>query len=214
MNAYREKPKITALTAALWMAVAGLALVGYALFAAMSKPEPSGYRGLAKGAMAKLILSNKAPTQPNLSFFGPEGKAMTLADFKGRVVLVNFWATWCAPCIEEMPGLAALQEMQGGPQFEVIAINVDIREPGISEAREELQKLSGGQLRFFADPTMNLAYEARAQGMPTTILYAADQREIARYIGKADWASPDARALVRAAIAEGQQQTPAIPAGR
>lgn len=203
MKAYRENPKITVLTAALWMALAGLALIVYVLFNAMSKPDTSGYRGLAQGAMAKLIMANRAPTQPSLAFNGPDGKKMTLADLKGRVVLVNFWATWCAPCLEEMPALAALQKMQGGPEFEVIAVNVDIREPGLSEARAELERLSGGQLRYFADPTMNLAYEARAAGMPTTILYASDQREIARYVGKANWASPEARALIRAAIAEG-----------
>jgi thiol-disulfide isomerase/thioredoxin len=203
MTDTRPRLKFTALTAGL-LAAAALAIgVLYGVSAHKSKPAPVAYQAYATGAMAKLNVMRRAPPQPATTLLAPDGRQTTLAAFKGRVVLVNFWALWCAPCLEEMPTLAALQAKEGGADFEVIAVNVDMREPFKSEARAELEKLSGGALRFFQDPTMAITYDAKVQGMPTTILYDRHGRELARLPGAADWASPQARAMVRAAIAQG-----------
>jgi thiol-disulfide isomerase/thioredoxin len=190
-----------AMKVAGWLALGGLLAAVYVLFAAVSKPADSGYARFAKGELAELVTTRDPPAQPLNRFTNAAGTELSLADFRGKVTLVNLWATWCAPCIEEMPTLAALQESYSKDRFTVVAISVD-RKDMADRAQKDLKKLAGDTLAFYNDPSSAIAYEMKARGMPTTVLYARDGREIARYAGAANWSSPEARALIDAALAE------------
>jgi thiol-disulfide isomerase/thioredoxin len=139
---------------------------------------------------------------PALSFHGPDGKAQTLADFRGRTVLLNLWATWCAPCRKEMPGLDQLQAEMGGRDFEVVAINIDTR--NLERPRAWLAEHNIGRLAYYADPEakvfQDLKRAGQAVGMPTTILVDAHGCNLGVLHGAAEWASPDARRLISAAL--------------
>ena len=148
-----------------------------------------------RGELAKLTVLDEPPVQPDGEFIGPDGEAVTLADFRGQVVLVNLWATWCPPCVKEMPTLAALQAARGGDDFRVLAVSVD-RVPDAEMSREMLDGLSDGTLEFFHDPNYQIPFAAKAQGFPTTILYDRQGRELARLSGDADWAGEEALGLI------------------
>ncbi|MBU6372080.1 MAG: TlpA family protein disulfide reductase [Alphaproteobacteria bacterium] len=164
----------------------------------MSDP---GYKRFAKGAMAKLVVDPAAPAQPATEFLNAENQPVSLAQFRGKVLVVNLWATWCAPCVTEMPTLAALQAAYADKGLVVAPISVD-RLDDRDDAKAELAKLGAGHLAFYGDHTYRIAYDLKAQGFPTTIVYGKDGREIGRVAGEADWNSPDARALIEAALAE------------
>jgi len=137
--------------------------------------------------------------QPPNSFAGPDGVPTQLSAFHGKVVLVNLWATWCAPCVTEMPTLAALQQGMGEKDFKVVAISVD-KANEAEAAKKELADLSKGNLAFYHDPKMAIVYPLKARGFPTSILYDRQGKELARLAGEADWNSPEARALIQAAM--------------
>jgi thiol-disulfide isomerase/thioredoxin len=190
----------------LLKAAGGVALVGllaavYVLFSAVSKPADPGLRAYAVGALQKLEVVREPPPQPLDHFTDATGASRSLADFRGKVVLVNVWATWCAPCIEEMPTLGALQEAYAGRDFEFVAISID-RADIRARAQQDLARLAGGKLAFYQDPSAAIAYKIKvAQGVPISVLYDRTGRELARYSGAADWSSPEARSLVDAALA-------------
>ncbi len=181
---------------------AGAVAVLYVLFAAASKPEQAGgYTRYAQGGLANLAVLADAPPMPAETLRNAEGGAVTLSELAaGQVTLVNLWATWCAPCITEMPTIAALARTYEG-RLNVIAISVDseAKEP---DARAQLAQLSDGSLDFYLEPSRGVLFSAQAAGMPVTILYGRDGRERARLIGGADWASPEAAAMIDAALAE------------
>ncbi|MFW2391022.1 MAG: TlpA family protein disulfide reductase [Methyloceanibacter sp.] len=154
--------------------------------------------GLNKGPMAAFV-ARKAPLDlPDVVFEGPDGAPMSLADLKGKVVLLNIWATWCVPCREEMPQLNALQAGLGGGDFEVVAINID--KGGVDKAKAFLEETGATDLAFYADPSAKLFAKLKAVGMPTTLLLNAQGQEIGRLVGPADWASPEAKKLIETAI--------------
>lgn len=188
--------------AAGWLALAGLLAAVYVLFTAVSKPgDDTSLKRFATGEMEKLVVVRDPPVQPLNVFYDATGAERRLSDFRGKVVLVNLWATWCAPCIEEMPTLAKLADAYRGREFELVAISVD-RNDMKARATEDLRKLAGDSLAFYHDPGSAIAFEVKAQGMPTTILYDRSGQEIARLAGAADWSSAEARALVDAALGE------------
>jgi thiol-disulfide isomerase/thioredoxin len=187
---------------ALWAGLvlaAGVAALIYGLFAVSSKPAAAGYARYARGAMAALEASPRAPAQPAQVFQDAEGRARRLSDFRGEVLLVNVWATWCAPCVRELPTLAALQRRFAGRGLKVAAISVD-SEAKRADAEAMLAERGGGALDFFIDPTRAMAFAIGAPGLPTTILYDRRGVELARLSGGADWASPEAAALMEAAL--------------
>ena len=149
--------------------------------------------------LPKLIESKAAPV-PEIEFTDLDGGTHRLADWQGKVVLLNFWATWCAPCREEMPSLDALQKEKGGEAFEVLtvasgrnteaAITRFFAEAGVSA------------LPTLTDPQMALARSMGVLAMPVTVLIDAEGREVARMTGDADWSSPAALALIDAMLAE------------
>lgn len=151
------------------------------------------------GALASLDIMPNPPPQPIAPFFDAGAKPTTLAAFRGKVVLVNLWATWCAPCVTEMPTLAQLQAKHGGDDFAVVAISVD-REDTRQQAVTKLNELSNGKLAFFHDPKMAVVFPMKARGFPTSVLYDREGKEIARLAGEADWNSPQAHGLIEAAL--------------
>jgi thiol-disulfide isomerase/thioredoxin len=156
---------------------------------------------LATGDLAAFVPTAVPKPPPAASFQGPDG-AKTLADLKGRAVLVNLWATWCVPCREEMPALDKLQAELGGPDFEVVAVNVDTRNP--EKPKAWLQENGIRNLAYYADPTGKLLQvlqrSGHVVGLPTTVLLDAAGCEIGLLKGPADWAGPNAIGLIRAAL--------------
>lgn len=176
-----------------------LAAVLYAMISGCSKP--ADLKSLATGPMAKLAIPAQPGGQPSADFIGPDGKPMHLADLKGQVVVVNFWATWCGPCKEEMPSLAKLAKDYAGKDLKVVAISVDRPEEGA--AAKEFLKSHGG-LAFYNDPKFALpfALNPRADGIPTTLIYDRQGRERARLAGGADWSTEQAKKVMDVVLAE------------
>jgi thiol-disulfide isomerase/thioredoxin len=139
-----------------------------------------------------------------LSFSGPDGKPTSLEAKAGKMLLVNLWATWCAPCRAEMPALDALQASKGGPDFEVVAINVDTGDD--AKPRKFLAETGVKSLAYYRDPTLGvfdaLKERALALGLPVTLIVDRDGCVIAGMNGPANWAGQDAATLVEAALAQ------------
>ncbi len=154
--------------------------------------------GLNEGAMALFVIKPKPLDLPDFTFEDADGATKSLADFKGKVVLLNIWATWCVPCREEMPQLNALEAELGGEDFQVVAINID--RGGPDKAVKFLDETKATDLALYTDPTGKLFSTLKAVGMPTTLLISRDGKEMGRLAGPADWASPDAKRLIQAAI--------------
>jgi thiol-disulfide isomerase/thioredoxin len=157
---------------------------------------------LFKGEIAALTPAKTPIRTGHIAFHDADGRGRTLADWKDRVVLLNLWATWCVPCKKEMPALDALQKKLGGPGFEVVAVNIDTRDP--DKARAWLKDNGISQLSYYADSTakifQDLKAAGRAFGMPTTILIDRHGCEIASLAGPAEWASADAVDLITAVL--------------
>jgi thiol-disulfide isomerase/thioredoxin len=158
---------------------------------------------LARGEVAAATVAREPRRLPDLAFNGPDGSPTSLAAFRGRTVLLNLWATWCAPCRQEMPALDKLQGELGGPAFEVVAINIDTR--NLEKPKTWLKEAGVGRLAYYADPEAKVFQDlkriGKAVGMPTTLLIDPDGCELALINGPAEWASEDALRLVRAALA-------------
>jgi thiol-disulfide isomerase/thioredoxin len=155
-----------------------------------------------RGEVAAFAVAEKPLRVPGLAFNDDAGHAHTLAEWHGRTVLLNLWATWCIPCRKEMPALDALQGKLGGPQFEVVAINIDTRDA--DKPRAWLKEAAVARLAYYADPSakvfQDLKLAGRAFGMPTTLLVDPAGCEIGTIAGPAEWASEDAVKLVSAAL--------------
>ena len=221
MQADEPKPRsekaalVTALGAAGLAAVAGFASVYVTLGrpdnaprpAASAPPTPAAQRAapsgpgrnaLSQGQMAAFVFRKAPEDLPELKFEDATGKARTLADWKGKVVLLNLWATWCLPCRKEMPALDQLQRELGSGSFEVVALCVD--RAGLGGARRFLDEAKVEKLALYADPTARMASTLRAAGLPATLLIDRQGREIGRLLGPAEWAGEDARRLIRWAL--------------
>ena len=190
----------------LWkIGAVGAVLFGgllYGVFKAMpNAASADDINALKVGQMASLVVLAKPPQQPVATFKNPENADINLSAFKGKVILVNLWATWCAPCVTEMPTLANLQSAFKNKDFIVVAVSVD-RESEKAEAKDQLEALSRGVLPFFHDPKMAIVYPMQARGFPTSVLYDRHGKEIARLAGEADWNSPEAQALIKAALSQ------------
>ena len=145
--------------------------------------------------MQQFTLNTPPLPVPETRFLDGSGKEVALADFKGRVVLVNFWATWCAPCIRELPSLDRLQAEIGGRDFTVLAINED--RGGAATAAPFLEKHGWKNLAVHADRQMALARALGLRGMPSTYLVDRNGRVVGSLTGVAEWDSEEAKALIR-----------------
>lgn len=166
--------------------------------AAAPLPAGPGRNPLSVGQMAAFVFKPAPEPLPKVTFVDASGKERTLDDWKGKVVLLNLWATWCAPCRKEMPGLDRLQSELGSDKFEVIAVSVD--RTGTAGAKKFLDQINVGKLAVLADPTARMGTTLRAIGMPATLLLDAEGREIGRLVGPAEWDTPEAKALIQAAL--------------
>jgi thiol-disulfide isomerase/thioredoxin len=157
---------------------------------------------LAHGEVAALTMATAPLRLPDLTFEDADGKPRKLSDWRGRIVLVNLWATWCVPCRKEMPALESLQTRLGGPDFEVVAVNIDTRDP--EKPRNFLKEANLTRLGYFTDQKAKVFQDlkaiGRALGMPTSVLVDGEGCEIATLAGPAEWSSDDAIRLIRAAV--------------
>ncbi len=131
----------------------------------------------------------------DFTFLNGEGAEETLSDHRGKVVLINFWATWCAPCRKEMPSLDRLQGEMGGDDFEVLAIGQDLQ--GMEKVTGFFKKLGIRKLAPRNDKTVKSGRDSGVFGLPASILLNRDGEEIGRLVGPAEWDSPEAKALIR-----------------
>jgi thiol-disulfide isomerase/thioredoxin len=167
-----------------------------------SRAALDAMRPLAHGEVAAVQVAKEAKPLPELAFTDAEGKPTSLSAFKGKTVLLNLWATWCVPCRKEMPALDALQKTLGGPDFEVVAVNIDTR--NLDRPKAWLAENGIGNLVYRSDPAAKVFQElqkiGKAFGMPTTLIVDARGCELANLAGPAEWSSDDAIQLVKAAI--------------
>ena len=197
--------------AALAGAMAGV----YVSIAVFSKKEPAvaaecagtpavaaRVEAFAKGEVAAFRIASEPEFLAGIAFRDPEGRETSLAAFAGRTILVNLWATWCVPCRTEMPALDSLEGALGGEAFKVVAINIDLGDPG--RARAFLDEIGVGRLAFYSDPTAavfaGLKQRGLAFGLPVTLLIDGKGCRIGSVEGPAAWDSDDAKALIGAAL--------------
>ena len=204
------KRRLSPLTGAL--VLAALAVAGAIYFMAGEERKPTVpeagtnapldkvTRALATGSLTAFVIHPKRPALANLTFTDASGKQRSLSEWRGRVVLVNLWATWCAPCRKEMPSLAELEAKLGSKDFEIVAISLDRK--GAEAAAPFLKETGAANLALYLDPTAASLDQLRAMGLPASILVDRQGNEIGRMLGPAEWSSPEAIALVRAALAE------------
>jgi thiol-disulfide isomerase/thioredoxin len=155
---------------------------------------------LARGDVAAVLIAPEPREALPLAFERADGSKATLADFRGRAVLLNLWATWCVPCRTEMPALDRLEARAGGPAFEVVAVNVDT-----ARLERRAAFLDGAgviALARYADPSGDafeiLRKDGKALGLPVTMLIDKDGCEIGAAAGAIKWDSADAEALIGA----------------
>ncbi len=161
---------------------------------------------LAQGEVAALTIATAPLRLPDLAFEDTDGRPKKLSDWRGRTVLVNLWATWCVPCRKEMPALNGLQSRLGGRNFEVVAINIDTRDP--QKPKNFLKEAKLDRLSYYSDDKakvfQDLKTVGRAVGMPTSVLVDGQGCEIATIAGPAEWDSDDAVKLITAATSQPQ----------
>src|SRR5262245_4430329 len=149
-----------------------------------------------------------------IKFDDAQGQSRNLADFKGKVVLLNIWATWCGPCRKEMPALDRLQAALAGPDFEIVALSID--RGGMDAARKFFADIGIRTLAMYLDSSGQALRQLGAVGLPTTLLIERDGREIGRLIGPAEWDSPETIEFVRCVVARsdatrsGKDPAPAV----
>ena len=137
--------------------------------------------------------THKGKAAPAVSFNGPDGNETSLSDFAGKPTLVNFWASWCAPCVKELPTLDQLARSEGG-RLSVVAISQDDGPHASVEAFLKTHKIE--TLDSYQDPKMALAGALGAEVMPTSVLYDANGKEVWRYVGDEDWTGAEAAKLL------------------
>ncbi|WP_456388751.1 TlpA disulfide reductase family protein [Profundibacter sp.] len=161
--------------------------------------DTASLEALREGLMKKLMFHSEAKPVSDKVFTDPDGGEHRLADYKGKYVLVNFWATWCAPCRKEMPSLDNLQETLGGERFEVVTVATGRNTlPGIAKF---FAKADVTHLPILLDPKQALARDMGVLGLPITVLLDPEGNEIARLSGDAQWDSDSAVAIISALIA-------------
>ena len=150
-------------------------------------------------AATDLTLLDKPKPLPELHFANQQGGSVSLADFRGRVVLLNIWATWCFPCRKEMPTLERLQEKMGGKEFEVVVLSID--RGGAAAVEGFYQEIGIHRLSVYVDTSGKVADDLHIVGLPTTLLIDREGLERARLIGPAVWDSPKIVTVIKSVVA-------------
>ncbi len=151
--------------------------------------------------LGEFIPAQSPQPAPEISFTDIEGKAVALGDFHGNLVLVNLWATWCQPCVREMPSLARLQEKLG-PGLTLLAVSED--RGGIKTVQPFLEKIGLDKLKVYIDPKSDVGHAFKVRGLPTTLVIGGNGEILGRVEGAAEWDSPKMLAILR----------PLVPASR
>ncbi len=196
-----------------FLLIAGLIITGFIAVASIALIiwDPWGHKAPQEPALASVSASSEQMLKklqwhdvpkpvPATPFVGANVAAMTLGDFAGRVLVVNFWATWCEPCIREMPTLDALQDTLGGDKFAVVAINQD--RGGLDVATKFYATHGWKHLSVYTEPARAFAKDAQLRGLPTSLLVDRQGREVARLEGTLEWNSPEVVALLKKLMAE------------
>jgi thiol-disulfide isomerase/thioredoxin len=167
--------------------------VAIALLPLAASIQPAGAQ-----APAGFAVHESPRPLPDIQFENGEGDAISLADCRGKVVLLNIWATWCAPCRREMPTLERLQAELGGPDFEVVALSIDRK--GLAVVKEFYEELGLQELGMYVDASGKASRELSALGVPTTLLIDREGNELGRLAGPAEWDSPEMVSFIRGYI--------------
>jgi thiol-disulfide isomerase/thioredoxin len=174
---------------------AGAAVLAAIVLAAGWWYGPNGGAPAFRGALGPFAVNGKPTALPPLAFTDADGKPLSLDSFKGKLVLLNLWATWCGPCVEEMPSLDRLQAKLGGNDFAVVALATD--KQGRALVEPFLAKLGVTHLRMYLDTSGAVNRALKTRGLPTTLLIDREGREIGRLEGAAAWDSDAAAAFLR-----------------
>jgi len=180
-------PRFRPLTIAVAIGAAVLLAVLYGIYALSVHAPPASLKPLA--------LSDPPKAVPGLVFAGADGKNHTLSEYRGRLVLLNLWAPWCAPCVKELPALEALQTALAGENFEVVA--VDVGRDSLGDAGAFLAAHGARKLAVHVDSDTSVFRAFGAFGLPASILIDAKGREIGRVLGAADWSAPGSVRYIR-----------------
>ena len=182
----------------LVLAAAVAVMLGIYWFTGPESKVKIGPVAATEGSMAAFIKSMVPKDVPVLSFVDGTGAAKDNDVFKGKVTLLNLWATWCAPCRKEMPELAKLQKELGGADFQVVELSEDLKG---YEASETFLKMVGAEnLTLFADDKAAALDSLAAPGLPVTLLLNRDGKEVGRLLGPAPWAGDEAKATIKAVM--------------
>jgi len=179
------------------MPVFGLVAILYVLFSAMDSGQEGPLDSYAHGEMRAFITLETAPPQPELAYMDASGGELRLSDYRGQVILVNYWATWCPPCVQEMPALDNLQTTLGGDDFQVVTISLDRT---VEDARTFYERMELANLPLIHDASFSSPGLVGTMGLPMSILYDRQGVELGRVPAPAEWDSEETIALIEAAI--------------
>ncbi len=166
---------------------------------AKGKNAPGGWAGpvsTERQGTGRLDRSRAGTTAPNILFEDPAGEPASIADFRGKPVLVNLWATWCGPCVVEMPSLDALAAQD--PRIHVLALSQDMN--GQEKVDAFFAERKFAKLEPYIDAELSMMSALRVDTLPTTILYNSKGQEVWRMTGREDWTGPRAAALLEEAV--------------
>lgn len=161
--------------------------------------------GTAQELPNNFVVHNSPRPLANIQFEGVSGQDRSLADFKGKVVVLNVWATWCVPCRKEMPTLDRLQASLGGPDFQVVPLSID--RGGFDAIRKFYAEISVQELGMYVDRPGRVLRDLGAVGLPTTLIVNRSAEEVARIVGPAEWDSAEVVQFLRPIIAGVQAGT-------
>jgi thiol-disulfide isomerase/thioredoxin len=164
------------------------------LVAGTSTAFSENMSSLLTGEMQNFAPNDEPRPFKDFTFLNAAGEEDKISNYKGKVLLVNFWATWCAPCRKEMPSLDRLQGELGGEGFEVLAIGQDLQ--GMEKVTSFFEKLNLQNLAALNDKTVKSGRSSGVFGLPATILLNAEGQEVGRLVGPAEWDTPEAKALI------------------
>lgn len=177
-----------------------LLYISLGMLANTATADVASWEALREGDMRKLNFHSEPIAGSEVAFLGEDGAEMTLANYAGKHIVLNFWATWCAPCRKEMPDLSDLQTQLGGDTFEVVTIATGRNpRPAMERFFDEIEV---DNLPLHTDERQNLARSLGVLGLPVTLILDPEGNEIARLQGDAEWNSESAVAILNAVIAE------------
>jgi thiol-disulfide isomerase/thioredoxin len=200
------RPAVLAWTV-LIILVIGIGTVAYEQFFALPRNAPGIREGMPTTVAGGRLPVHRAEAPrpvPDLRFIDGDARPRSLAEFRGRVVLLNIWATWCVPCRQEMPALDRLQARLGGPDFEVVALSID--RDGLPKVTRFYEELGLEALRIYVATDSDLMAKLGAVGVPLTLLVDRNGMERWRRLGPAEWDQPEIVDLIRKEVGEGTQR--------